>query len=80
MTETAEGRARAVRRFSYGARAGGGFRIVLTLRADHFNLCRPLANLFAHLTRDNQDAVLRLGRITDAGIAEAVRKPLPRRP
>jgi hypothetical protein len=49
---------------------------VLTLRADHFNLCRPLANLFAQLTRDNYDAVLRLRRITDAGIAEAVRKPL----
>jgi WD40 repeat protein len=56
--------------------AAGGFRIVLTLRADHFNLCRPLANLFEHLTRDNYDAVLRLRRITDAGIAEAVRKPL----
>lgn len=56
--------------------AAGGFRIVLTLRADHFNLCRPLANLFEHLTRDNYDAVLRLRRITDARIAEAVRKPL----
>ncbi|MBR1279005.1 TIR domain-containing protein [Bradyrhizobium sp. AUGA SZCCT0283] len=59
------------------ALAGGGrFRIVLTLRADHFNLCRPLANLFEHLTRDNYDAVLRLRRITNEGIAEAVRKPL----
>ena len=56
--------------------AAGGFRIVLTLRADYFNLCRPLANLFEHLTRDGYDAVLRLGRITDQGITEAVRKPL----
>src|SRR6266567_3080347 len=56
--------------------AAAGFRIVLTLRADHFNLCRPLAKLYEHLTRDGYDAVLRLRRITDAGIAEAVRNPL----
>jgi len=56
--------------------AAGGFRIVLTLRADHFNLCRPFSNLFEHLTRDGHDAVLRLRRITDQGIVEAVRRPL----
>ena len=56
--------------------AGGGFRIVLTLRADHFNLCRPFSNLFEHVTRDGHDAVLRLRRITDKGIIEAVRYPL----
>jgi WD40 repeat protein len=56
--------------------AAGNFRIVLTLRADHFNLCRPLASLFEHLTRNDYDAVLRLRRITDQGIADAVRKPL----
>jgi len=56
--------------------AATGFRIVLTLRADHFNLCRPLAKLYEHLTRDGYDAVLRLRRITDSGIAEAVRNPL----
>jgi WD40 repeat protein len=53
-----------------------GFRIVLTLRADHFNLCRPLSSLFDYLTHNNYDPVLRLRRITDQGINEAVRKPL----
>jgi WD40 repeat protein len=55
---------------------GDGFRTVLTLRADHFNLCRPLSGLFDYLTRNNYDPVLRLQRITDKGITEAVRKPL----
>ena len=55
---------------------GDGFHIVLTLRADHFNLCRPLSSLFEYLTHNNYDPVLRLRRITDKGIAEAVRKPL----
>ena len=76
LTETAEAARAPFVDFLMALAAAGGFRIVLTLRADHFNLCRPLANLFEHLTRDNHDAVLRLGRITDAGIAEAVRKPL----
>ena len=76
LTETAEAARAPFVGFLMTLAAGGGFRIVLTLRADHFNLCRPLANLFEHLTRDNYDAVLRLRRITDAGIAEAVRKPL----
>jgi WD40 repeat protein len=56
--------------------AATGFQIVLTLRADHFNLCRPFSNLFEHVTRDGEDAVLRLRRITDKGIVEAVRRPL----
>jgi hypothetical protein len=56
--------------------AMGDFRIVLTLRADHFNLCRPLGKLFEHLMRDGQAAVLRLRRIAKEGIAEAVCKPL----
>jgi len=76
LTETAEAARPPFVDFLMALAARGGFRIVLTLRADHFNLCRPLAKLFEHLTRDNYDAVLRLGRITDAGIAEAVRKPL----
>ena len=76
LTETAEAARAPFVDFLMALAAAGGFRIVLTLRADHFNLCRPLTDLFEHLTRDNHDAVLRLGRITDAGIAEAVRKPL----
>jgi WD40 repeat protein len=76
LTETAEAARAPFVNFLMALAASGGFRIVFTLRADHFNLCRPLANLFEHLTRDNYDAVLRLRRITYAGIAEAVRKPL----
>ena len=75
LTETAEGARAPFVGFLIGL-AGGEFRIVLTLRADHFNLCRPLVDLYERLTRDNQAAVLRLRRITDAGIAEAVRQPL----
>src|SRR5258707_86887 len=56
--------------------AARDFRIVLTLRADHFNLCRPFSKLFEHLTRNSHEAVLRLRRITDQGIIEAVRNPL----
>jgi WD40 repeat protein len=76
LTETAEAARAPFVDLLMALAAGGGFRIVLTLRADHFNLCRPLAGLFERLTRDNHNAVLRLGRITDLGIAEAVRKPL----
>jgi Novel STAND NTPase 1 len=75
LTETIEADRVPFVDFLMALATAGGFRIVLPLRADHFNLTRPLANLFEHLTRDNQDAVLRLGRITDAGTAEAVRKP-----
>ena len=76
LTETGEKERAPFVDLLMALRAAGGFRIVLTLRADHFNLCRPLVVLFEHLTRDNQDAVLRLRRITDKGIAEAVRNPL----
>src|SRR5437763_214136 len=40
--------------------AAVGLQIVLSLRVDHFNLCRPLSSLFEYLTRDGHDAVLRL--------------------
>jgi WD40 repeat protein len=76
LTETEEAARVPFVGFLMTLAAGGGFRIVLTLRADHFNLCRPLANLFELLKRDNYAAVLRLRRITDTGIAEAVHKPL----
>jgi WD40 repeat protein len=76
LTETGEGQRGPYVDLLMALEAAGGFWIVLTLRVDHFNLCRPLVALFEHLTRDNQDAVLRLRRITDAGIAEAVRNPL----
>jgi WD40 repeat protein len=76
LTETAERLRPPFVDLLMGLQAVGGFRVVLTLRADHFNLCRPLGNLFEHLTRDNHGAVLRLQRITDQGIIEAVRRPL----
>jgi WD40 repeat protein len=76
LTETGEGQRGPYVDLLMALEAAGGFWIVLTLRVDHFNLCRPLVALFQHLTRDNQDTVLRLRRITDAGIAEAVRNPL----
>ncbi|MGA2293246.1 TIR domain-containing protein, partial [Bradyrhizobium sp.] len=76
LTETAEVERLRFVDLLMALTALGGFRIVLTLRADHFNLCRPLTALFDQLTRDHQEAVLRLRRITDAGIAEAVRNPL----
>jgi WD40 repeat protein len=55
-------------------RGPGGFRVVLTVRVDYFNLCRPFEALYAEL--QNSDRVLRLKRISDAGLEEAVRKPL----
>jgi WD40 repeat protein len=53
-----------------------GFRCLLTIRADHYNLCSPFEKLFGRLQRDNQAALLRLKRISNAGLAEAIRKPL----
>lgn len=53
-----------------------GFRIVLTLRIDYFNLCRSLTRLYEHLTRDEQRAVFRLGWFSDDGIRDAICKPL----
>jgi WD40 repeat protein len=76
LTETGEAQRAPFVDLLMALEAAGGFRIVLTLRADHFNLCRPFSKLFEHLTRNGHEAVLRLRRITDAGIVEAVRKPL----
>ncbi|SEE86462.1 WD domain-containing protein, G-beta repeat-containing protein [Rhizobiales bacterium GAS191] len=55
-------------------RSPGGFHVVLTVRVDYFNLCRPYEALYRQL-QDN-DRVLRLKRISDAGLEEAVRVPL----
>ena len=53
-----------------------GIRVLLTMRADYFNLCRAHAALFARLQQDNQGAVYRLKGISPAGLAQAIRKPL----
>ncbi|PWB89809.1 hypothetical protein C5688_13280 [Methylocystis sp. MitZ-2018] len=53
-----------------------GFRCLLTIRADHYNLCSPFEKLFGRLQRDNQAALLRLKRISNAGLAAAVGRPL----
>ncbi|MBY5318650.1 TIR domain-containing protein [Rhizobium leguminosarum] len=50
------------------------FRIVLTMRSDHFNLCSAHEALFALVSRD--DAVLRLKSVTPEGLADIVREPL----
>jgi WD40 repeat protein len=76
LTETGEAQRAPFVDLLMALEAAGGFRIVLTLRADHFNLCRPYSKLFEHLTRNGHEAVLRLRRITDKGIDEAVRNPL----
>src|SRR5262249_55243921 len=55
-------------------RGPGGFRVVLTVRVDYFNLCRPYSALYNEL--QTNDRVLRLKRISDAGLEEAVRAPL----
>ncbi|MGD9916013.1 MAG: TIR domain-containing protein [Rhizobiaceae bacterium] len=57
-------------------REPGGFRILLTVRADYFNLCKPFADLYARLAAAADPATLRLKRISDEGLMEAVRKPL----
>jgi tetratricopeptide (TPR) repeat protein len=51
-----------------------GFRVILTIRSDYFNLCSTHPGLFALLKQDK--VKFRLKRITDEGLAEAVRKPL----
>jgi TIR domain len=53
-----------------------GFRILLTLRADYFNLDDSLANLRARLWADGQDAVFRLKRMSPEALAETAREPL----
>src|SRR5262249_59163684 len=65
LTETAEAQRAPFVDLLMALEAASGFRIVLTLRADHFNLCRPFSKLFEHLTRNGHEAVLRLRRITD---------------
>jgi WD40 repeat protein len=51
-------------------------RVLLTVREDHFNLCRPYPALFAALWQNDQDAILRLKRISDDGLRSAVIEPL----
>jgi hypothetical protein len=53
-----------------------GFRILLTLRADYFNLDESLQQLRSRLWADGQDAVLRLKRMSDQALAETAREPL----
>ena len=55
-------------------RGGGGFHVVLTIRVDYFNLCRPYDALYRELQGSGR--VLRLKRISDAGLEEAVQAPL----
>ena len=52
----------------------GGFHVVLTIRVDYFNLCRPYDALYRELQCSGR--VLRLKRISDAGLEEAVQAPL----
>lgn len=53
-----------------------GFRILLTLRADYFNLDDSLKQLRSRLWADGQDAVFRLKRMSDEALAETAREPL----
>jgi Transposase len=53
-----------------------GFRILLTLRADYFNLDESLQQLRSRLWADGQDAVFRLRRMSPEALAEAAREPL----
>jgi TPR repeat protein len=53
-----------------------GFRILLTLRADYFNLDDSLATLRARLWAHGQDAVFRLKRMSPEALAETAREPL----
>jgi WD40 repeat protein len=55
-------------------RGPGGFHVVLTIRVDYFNLCRPYGELYTEL--QGTERVLRLKRISDAGLEQAVRRPL----
>jgi hypothetical protein len=53
-----------------------GFRILLTLRADYFNLDDSLVNLRTRLWADGQDAVFGLKRMSPEALAETAREPL----
>jgi hypothetical protein len=52
------------------------FRILLTLRADYFNLDDSLQQLRSRLWADGLDAVFRLRRMSDEDLAETAREPL----
>ena len=52
----------------------GGFRVVLTVRVDYFNLCRPYDALYNELQQSGR--ILRLKSISDEGLEKAVLKPL----
>jgi hypothetical protein len=51
-----------------------GFRVVLTIRSDYFNLCSTHSALFGLLKQDNVN--FRLKQITQEGLSEIVREPL----
>jgi WD40 repeat protein len=62
-------------------------RVLLTVRADYFNLVSAIADgqpvrgadgktLFERLTENGRAAILPLKRIADAGLRDAIRKPL----
>jgi WD40 repeat protein len=53
-----------------------GVRILLTLRADYFNLDDSLAKLRSRLWADGQDAVFRLRRMSGEALAQTAREPL----
>ncbi|MEM9140597.1 MAG: hypothetical protein AAGB15_12300, partial [Pseudomonadota bacterium] len=53
---------------------GSGFRVVLTIRADYYNLLRRHQAMWSTLQKDTSR--LRLGRLSDQGLAEIVARPL----
>ncbi len=57
-------------------REPGGVRVVLTVRADYFNLCRPFEELYRLLADADDPAAMRLKRISDPGLEQAVKRPL----
>jgi WD40 repeat protein len=71
------------------ADGGNDIRILLTVRADYFNLLSDIKDdrgqpvrgadgktLFEHLTADGGDAILRLRRISEVALSDIVCKPL----
>ncbi len=52
------------------------FHVVLTVRADYFNLIRGHEALFAQLRAEDGAAQYRLKRMSEAGIAQLVHEPL----
>lgn len=51
-------------------------RIVLTVRADYFNLISAHPDLFGRLSADGDAAQMRLKQVTEPGLRDLVRKPL----